>query len=215
MMVRCPKCAEAQAPRLCCIRCETPLGAELDAFAAIGLERKLEIDSATLEQRYHQLGRKVHPDRFAAESASIRAASLKSTANLTRAYRALRDPVSRGLYWLELHGRTLSEGNQSVPAELAATVFEIQEQLSELREAVNAADTARLRTDVEGHREEVQATVNTALAELGANFAAWDQGGRENNEELFTVLKLVLARIAYLRTLMRDIGRTLETAQAA
>jgi molecular chaperone HscB len=214
-MIRCPKCAEAQAPRLYCIRCNTPLGAELDAFAVLGLERKLTIDLSMLEQRYHQLSRLIHPDRFAAESASVRAASLKSTANLTRAYRALRDPVSRGLYWLELHGRTLSEENQSVPAELAATVFEIQEQLSELREAGSRGDAAGLRTDIEGHREEVQAAINSASAELGANFAAWDQRGSASDEELFIAVKLVLARIAYLRTLIRDIGRALETAQAA
>jgi molecular chaperone HscB len=214
-MVRCPKCAEAQAPRLYCIRCEAPLGAELDAFAALGLERKLEIDSSTLEQRYHELGRKVHPDRFAAESASVRAASLKTTANLTRSYRALRDPVSRGLYWLELHGRKLNEANQRVPSELATTVFEIQEQLGELREAISADDAARLRTDIESHRKEVKAAIDLALAELGANFGSWDESKGESNEELFTTLKLVLARIAYLRTLMRDIGRAMDTAQAA
>ena len=80
------------------------------AFAAFGLERKLVIDLVPgLNSAITNVGRKVHPDRFAGESAVVRAASLKSTANLTRAYRALRDPVARGLYWLELHGRKLSE----------------------------------------------------------------------------------------------------------
>jgi molecular chaperone HscB len=214
-MVRCPKCLEAQEPRLCCIRCAAPLGAALDAFAALGLERKLVIDQAHLERRYHELGRMVHPDRFAAESTGVKAASLTSTANLTRAYRALRDPVERGLYWLELHGRKLSEGNQSVPAELAATVFEIQEQLSELRDANGGPEAAQVRAEVENHRREVQAAVDTALTELAGNFADWDRLGNDNDERLFTELKLVLARIAYLRTLLRDIGRALDLAQAA
>jgi molecular chaperone HscB len=214
-MVRCPKCAETQAPQLCCIKCGAPLGAELDAFAAFGLKRELAIDAAELERRYHELGRKVHPDRFAAESAGVRAASLKSTANLTRSYRALREPVSRGLYWLELHRHKLSEANQSVPADLAATVFAIQEQLSEFREASGTADAPGLRADVEEHHREVQVAIGTALVQLDANFAAWDRSGDEGGEELFATLKRVLARIAYLRTLMRDIGRTLELAQAA
>ena len=92
-MVRCPKCSEAQAPQLCCIKCGTPLGAELDGFAVLGLERKLLIDLARLEHSYHECGRQVHPDRFAGDSGSVRSASLKSTANLTKAYDSgIREP---------------------------------------------------------------------------------------------------------------------------
>jgi len=214
-MVRCPKCLEGQTPRLCCMKCGGPLGVDLDAFAALGLERKLVIDLARLEQVYHERGRQVHPDRFAGEPSAVRAASLKSTANLTRAYRALRDPVSRGLYWLDLHRRKLSDRNQSVPPDLAAAVFAIQEQLAELRDAGADATSAALRDDVEGHRLEVQASLDKALAELNANFAAWDHRAVGEEEALFEALKSVLARVAYLRTLLRDIGRALEIAQAA
>jgi len=202
-------------PQLCCANCGSPLGADLDGFGVLGLERKLVIDSARLEQVYHERGRQVHPDRFAGESANVRAASLKSTANLTRAYRTLRDPVSRGLYWLELHGRKLSDGNQSVPPDLAATVFAVQEQLAELRDAGADDATADLRDGVEGHRSEVQAALDKALAELNLNFAAWDRRALGEEEALFEALKSVIARIAYLRTLLRDISRALEIAQAA
>jgi molecular chaperone HscB len=212
-MVRCPKCSEAQAPQLCCIKCGTPLGADLDGFAALGLERKLVIDLARLEHSYHERGRQVHPDRFAGESASVRAASLKSTASLTKAYRALRDPVARGLYWLDLHGRKLSDGNQSVPADLATTVFAIQEQLAELRET--GADILAHRSGVEEQRGKVQTELATALAALGSNFVAWDGRMKDEEEALFAALKSVLARIAYLRTLLRDIDHALEIAHAA
>ena len=214
-MIRCPKCSQAQAAQLCCVKCGSPLGADLDAFAALGLERNLVIDLARLERSYHERGRQVHPDRFASDSPSVRAASLKSTANLTRSYRALRDPVNRGLYWLELHGRKLSDGNQSVPPDLAATVFEIQGQLAELREAGVAAHVADLRNGVERQRLEVQAALEQAFAELNANFALWDRATEGGEKGLFEALKSVLARIAYLRTLLRDIGRALEIAQAA
>jgi molecular chaperone HscB len=214
-MVRCPKCSEVQAPQLCCIKCGTPLGAELDGFAVLGLERKLLIDLARLEHSYHECGRQVHPDRFAGESASVRAASLKSTANLTRAYRALRDPVARGLYWLDLHGRKLSDGNQSVPADLAVTVFAIQEQLAELREPGTTADVPTNRIEVQEQREKVEAELAKALAELNGNFVGWDGRMEGEEEALFAALKSVLARIAYLRTLLRDIDRALEIAQAA
>jgi molecular chaperone HscB len=214
-MVRCPKCSDAQVPQLCCSKCGCPLGANLDGFAALGLERKLVIDLAQLEHRYHERGRQVHPDRFAGDSGSVRSASLKSTANLTKAYRALRDPVARGLYWLDLHGRKLSDGNQSVPAELAMTVFAIQEQLAELRETSAAADVSANRMEVEDQRDKVQAELSKALSELDGNFVAWDARMEGEEEALFAALKSVLARIAYLRTLLRDIDRALEIAQAA
>jgi molecular chaperone HscB len=187
----------------------------LDGFAVLGLERKLLIDLARLEHSYHECGRQVHPDRFAGESASVRAASLKSTANLTRAYRALREPVARGLYWLDLHGRKLSDGNQSVPADLAVTVFAIQEQLAELREPGTTADVPANRIEMQEQRDKVQAELAKALAELNGNFVGWDDRMEGEEEALFAALKSVMARIAYLRTLLRDIDRALEIAQAA
>src|SRR3984893_16023434 len=127
-MFKCPSCERDQEPRLLCAQCGAPLGAGLDCFAALGVPRKLTLDPAQLEQLYHDLGRRIHPDRFAGKSAKLRDASLRGTALLTRAYRTLRDPVSRGLYWLELNGHKLAENNKRVPAALAEMVFEVQEQ---------------------------------------------------------------------------------------
>ncbi len=114
-----------------CDQCGTPLPvpADLDCFAALGFPRKLTIDTSALEAAYHDFGRKIHPDRFASSAANVRALSLSGTALLTRSYRTLRDPISRGLYWLDLIGEKLAENNKNVPPELAETVFEVQEQL--------------------------------------------------------------------------------------
>ena len=75
----------------------------------------------------------------------MRDASLRGTALLTRSYRTLRDPVTRGLYWLELNGRSSLENNNRVPPELAELVFEAQEQLAELRAARRAVRRKRAR----------------------------------------------------------------------
>ncbi len=97
------------------------------------MPRRLTIDLDALERRYHELSRKIHPDRFASKGPKMRDASLRATATLTRSYRTLRDPVARGLYWLELHGEKLAENNKRVPPELAELVFEVQEQLAEMQ----------------------------------------------------------------------------------
>ncbi len=211
MMLECPSCARTQEPRLICSQCGTPLPADLDLFAAVGLPRLLQIDTASLESAYHDLGRRIHPDRFASASAEIRDASLRATALLTRAYRTLRDPISRGLYWLELHGHKLAENNNQVPPDLAELVFEVQEQLGELRAAREngQADARALRLELNAKRASLQGLADELYAELVENFAAFDAGGGPDPDQLFAELKTVLSKIAYLKTLIRDVDREL------
>lgn len=193
-----------------------PVPADFDCFSAFGLPRKLTIDASALETAYHELGRKIHPDRFASSAPNLRALSLSGTALLTRSYRTLRDPIARGLYWLELNGEKLAENNKSVPPELAETVFEVQEQLSDLRDASGDA-ALELRSEVERRRAELTATMDDLGVQLSRNFARWDASPQHNgnNRELVTELKTILSNIAYLRTLLRDIDRGLETLRAA
>ncbi|MEA2678406.1 MAG: molecular chaperone HscB [Candidatus Binataceae bacterium] len=247
-MIKCSSCETVQEPRLLCAKCGAPTGAALDLFAALGLPRKLSIDSARLEQLYHDLGRRIHPDRFANGATNLRDASLRGTALLTRAYRTLRDPVSRGLCWLELNGHKLAENNKSVPADLAEMVFEVQEQLADLREARGGGGTEadRLRAGIEDRRVALHCAIEAAQQELAQNFARWDalsdapgvqsnarpdtHGGPSDappdmqgvqsdaageRDALVAELKSILSKIAYLRTLIRDIDRELDSAQAA
>jgi molecular chaperone HscB len=221
-MIKCPSCARPQEPRLICDQCGAPLPvpADLDCFSALGFPRRLTLDTAALEDAYHQLGRKIHPDRFASSEPNVRALSLSGTALLTRSYRTLRDPVSRGLYWLELSGEKLAENNKNVAPELAETVFEVQEQLSDLRDAGGDA-AIELRDEITKRRAELSSTMENLDAELTRNFSRWDassegNGARSNDHEaLVAELKTILSKIAYLRTLLRDIERGLETTQAA
>ena len=209
---QCPACARPQEPRLICAFCGTPLAVELDYFTALGLPRRLTIDLRDLEKRYHGLGRRVHPDRFANREVTVRTASLSATALLTRAFRTLRDPVSRGLYWLELHGEKLAADNKRVPPELAELIFEVQETLADLRASnpTGASNGAHrdLRVEVARYREAVGENQQQALAELERNFTHWDSAQRSASE-LTVELKAILSRIAYVRTLIRDVDREL------
>jgi molecular chaperone HscB len=211
-MMQCPSCARPSEPRLTCPECGAPLGVELNLFAALGLPRKLVLDSRELERIYHEAGRRIHPDRFASAAPAVRQASLKSTALLTRAYRTLRDPVARGRYWLELMDEKLAENNQRVPADLAELVFEVQEQLGELRGARNGSADS-LGVAMKARRAELEEIVNTTQEELERNFARWDSGAGER-QDLVNELKSALSTIAYVRTLTRDVDRALDSATA-
>jgi hypothetical protein len=131
---------------------------------------------------------------------------------MTRAYRTLRDPVSRGRYWLELNGEKLADNNKGVPVELAELVFEVQEQLGELRGARNGSAGA-LGAGVKARRAELEGLVTRTQEELERNFVRWDEGVGERRE-LVNELKSALSTIAYLRTLTRDVDCALESATA-
>ena len=211
-MIECPSCGRQQEPSLICAECGSPLAAPLDCFSALGFPRKLTIDLDALERRYHELSRKIHPDRFASKGPKVRDASLRSTATLTRSYRTLRDPVARGLYWLELNGEKLAENNKRVPPELAELVFEVQEQLAEMQ--LSDPEEAHERaTQIGARRIELQFKMDENLADLERHFAKWDQPADE--KALTVELKTILSNVAYLRTLIRDVDRALENSKAA
>lgn len=215
-MVQCPSCARQQEPRLLCSTCGAPLPAELDYFGVLGLPRKLTLDLQQLESIYHEVGRRVHPDRFATQSEAVREASLKSTALLTQSYRILRDPISRGRYWLELHGEKLAESNKQVPAELAELVFEVQEELAQLRGA-NRDDrdvVSGLVSAIRERRQALRVSMEEAHGALAETFGQWDRQNR-NEADLIMNLKAVLSKIAYLGTLIRDVDRELEPFDAS
>ncbi len=186
--------------------------AQLDCFAALAMPRRLPIDLDALERRYHELSRKIHPARFASKGPKVRDASLRATATLTRSYRTLRDPVARGLYWLELNGEQLAENNKRVPPDLAELVFEVQEQLAEMQ--LSDPEEAHERaTQIAARRVQLQFTMDANLAELERHFAKWDQPADQKMLKL--ELKTILSNIAYLRTLIRDVDRALENSKAA
>jgi len=213
-MIECPSCGRHQEPSLICAECRSPFAAPLDCFCALGLPRKLTIDLDALERRYHELSRKIHPDRFASKGPKMRDASLRATATLTRSYRTLRDPVARGLYWLELNGEKLAENNKRVPPEVAELVFEVQEQLAEMQLASDPEAALERATEIAARRVQLQFTMDESLAELDRHFAKRDEP-RTDEKMLTLELKTILSNIAYLRTLIRDVDRALENSKAA
>jgi molecular chaperone HscB len=212
-MIECLSCGRRQEPSLICAECGTPLAAPLDCFSALGMPRKLTIDLDALERRYHELSRKIHPDRFASKGPKVRDASLRATATLTRSYRTLRDPVARGLYWLELNGEKLAENNKRVPPELAELVFDVQEQLAEMQLSADPEAALERATEIAARRIELQFKMDERLVELDRTFAKWEQPA--DVKALTLELKMILSNIAYLRTLIRDVDRALENSKAA
>jgi molecular chaperone HscB len=211
--VSCWNCGAGHSPSLFCPACNAlqPLPERADYFQVLDLPRRLVIDPELLQKRYYDLHRRLHPDLYQTGPQAARQASLRNTAALNRAYRSLRDPIDRGLYWLTLQGESLGVDNNRVPSDLAGFVFEVQEYLEELRAARegNGAVEA-LVGEIAQARAELLARQNALLQQLEENFARWDAGDRDA-AHLTRDLKAILSALAYLGTLLRNVEKELET----
>ncbi len=92
---------------------------------------------------------------------------------------------------------------------MAELIFEVQETLAELRACAGDGANSDLRAQVMERKQSLGVSLNDTFAELENNFAKWD-GAVSANPELIVQLKGTLSRIAYLRTLLRDVDRELE-----
>ena len=206
----CPACGKIQ-----------PLAPGTDYFALFGLPQRLLLDEAALEQRFHELSWKLHPDNFVRAGERERALSLDLSSELNDAYRALRDPLRRVEYLLARHGlRKEGQTKQQAPPELLEEVFELNESLDELRAARragsngNAAALAGLRDRLlaaekqfEGRLEEVDQQLKTAAGQWDG---ALDSGAEEvARQKVMERMNEILNRRSYIRNLVANVQQEL------
>jgi molecular chaperone HscB len=164
----CPQCSRILA-----------LGRHGDYFSFLGLPRRLVIDQALLERRFRDLSRQFHPDYFYNASPTERLASLERSSYLNDAYRTLRNPISRIEHLLAIEGlppAKSEDGTAKVPPGLLEEVFELNEQLDEIRESrESGADPAMLRERLESARKPIDLKREEHEREVEALSARWDQ----------------------------------------
>lgn len=128
-------------------------------FELFGLPVRFALDKTALDKAYRDLQAQVHPDRFAHADAAEQRVSMQKATRANEAYNALRKPLSRARYFLELHGVDLgTDSNTAMPAEF------LIEQM-EWREAV---EEARLG----GDHHELEALHRRVSSELDGRYAA-------------------------------------------
>lgn len=234
----CWRCGGRVSPAVLCSSCGAVQAPSpgVDHFSVLGLPAHPAVDEKALSERYYELSRRVHPDRFQASDPRELEQAVSATAALNSAFRSLRDVESRGRYWLERAGGSLGRDNASVPPALAATVFEVQEKLDELRHSSGDArnsvrgDVDRAREDLERRRAERRSALESMLrdwpggtngsATTAANGAGSSNGANPSNGTRAAhapargdeaALKALLSELSYLRTLERDVRAALES----
>jgi molecular chaperone HscB len=204
----CPACGKIQP---------LPLGTSY--FAFFGLPEKLQIDPEALEQQFHKLSWKLHPDNFMRAEEFERNLSLERSSELNDAYRALRDPLTRVEYLLAHKGMRKEGGaKQQAPPELLEEVFELNESLDELREArASGEDLAALRAKLEEAEKDFQGKLEEVDAELDRVRGEWDaavevQAEQAAKEKLMARMNEILNRRSYIRNLVVSVAKELAEA---
>jgi len=142
----CWSCEKNAGQEALCAACGAPQpvstdGARPDHFAVLGVPRAYDLDLTALEARYKDLSRKLHPDRFARADPRARKASLQRTVMLNEAWRALKEPLKRAEYLLELGGVKLAtddggarSGGVAAPPALLMEILELREELETMKQ---------------------------------------------------------------------------------
>jgi molecular chaperone HscB len=204
----CPGCGKIQ-----------PLPRGADYFAFFGLPRKLTVDLADLEQRFHALSWKLHPDNFVRASEEERQLSLDLSSQLNDAYRTLRDPVARVEYLLGLAGmRKEGQKKQQAPPELLEEVFELNESLDELRDArASGGDVAQmsgLRAKLEAAQHRLESSLAEVDQELVRVSSEWDlaldtSADDATKKKVMERMNEILNRRSYIRNLVNGVRQEL------
>ena len=101
-------------------------------FELFGLPQRYAQDRAAIDERWKQLQREAHPDRFAAQGASAQRVALQWSVRINEASQRLKDPLKRAAYLCELLGAPIeAHSNTAMPAEFLIEQMEWREALDE------------------------------------------------------------------------------------
>ena len=203
-----------------CVKVQ-PLSKDIDYFTCLGLPRKLNIDTGSLETKFYELSRAFHPDFYEGKSEMERAVSLANSAILNQAYRTLKDPILRVEYLLRLEAGAAKDIPGKAPADLFETILEIQEHLEEFQAAKSQNDTASagraadLLRNARKTLDAKRAALESRLAEL---FQIWDrliekgshdQAHSAQKEQTLKEMRSLLSERTYVTNMLGNIAEAL------
>ena len=130
-------------------------------FELFGLPQRFAQDRAAIDERWKELQREAHPDRFASQGASAQRAALQWSVRINEAYQRLKDPLKRAAYLCELLGAPINaENNTAMPPDFLIEQMEWRETLEE---ASGEAELDDLSDRVMARRRELLGQIGQLL----------------------------------------------------
>jgi len=144
-------------------------------FDLFGLPVGFRLDNDALSERYRELQRVVHPDRYANASDGEQRLALQQATRVNEAYETLRDPLQRAEYLLQLSGVDPNQERATTSdAEFLMQQMELREALAGVREQEDP------QAELDELMVEIGSLIKAQVAQLAVQF---DTGTPEQLQE--------------------------------
>jgi molecular chaperone HscB len=154
-------------------------------FDVLGVSPQFDLDLKSLEARYRDLSRTLHPDRYVGKPKEERRLALDRAIEVNAAYRVLRDPVKRAEAMLrERAPELLKDERGDASPQLLMEMMETREALAD---AVGAKDTPRVRA----LGDDMRARETQVIARLATAFETPSDGALSNASHLIGELRYI------------------------
>ena len=162
-------------------------------FEIFDIPVSFHYDARTVQQRYLELQKKVHPDNFVNAGAHEKRVSMQHTSRINEAFNTLKNPVERALYLLQLKGLEINFDNETT----MDAVF-LMEQL-ELREAM---EHVRGEIDPLAKLDSISADIKNQMSDMMKKFSEYyESDEKEQAREL-------IRKMQFLQKAQKEISDT-------
>ncbi len=161
-------------------------------FSLFDLPVSFTINLDELENRYRDLQRALHPDRYASASDQERRISVQQTAHLNEAFHTLRDIPRRARYLLELKGLDFDdEKDTHFDGAFLMQQMELREELEAIAQAGDPLEKiTQFLAELEQYRQAMYADLELLFA--------------DENPENLDVAKQTVQKIRFLNRLQQE-----------
>lgn len=162
-------------------------------FQLFGLPAAYDLDGETLAQRYRELQRAVHPDRFVNAQDAERRLSVQLAARINEGFRTLKDPLARARYLLEIAGIELDDRDMQLDGAFLMEQMELRERMDEARAAADAGQRlTALSRDIDARQQAL-------LGELAALF-------RDSDRDALLQARTLTRKLQFFRRLVEELA---------
>ena len=145
----------------------------MNYFELFEIPQRFDVDIAELSNRYRELQKAVHPDKFANAGEQQKLLAISKTAQVNDAYQTLKDPIRRAEHMLLLRGVDIdNESTTMKDSGFLMQQLEWREALAELRDSDDIdADIAALEAEFTQYRQQLLDNLSKQLADTQASSA--------------------------------------------
>ena len=166
-------------------------------FQLLQLPQQYPVDVKQLSERYRELQKEFHPDKFSSQSSSEQRLSVQFASYINTAYQTLKSPVLRAEYLLSLSGQHVDHQSTTISDHgFLLLQMEWREALSAITVSVNDTNSEE---NAEQELDALHKEVNEYLLKTQCQFE------QEYNKQCWDEAKQAIAQLHFIEKMLREI----------